>query len=121
MYPVLILTLIFFYCSFHFDKLVYKEPFVNVDEEPYQNVGKSSCVKQDDVCMNFKKCCVTKNRAHQCYNPDLVACQKFKLKCESKCEVKKIDDNEQKQDDLQKCMETCKKVESDCCVRLANK
>lgn len=88
------------------------EGFVDVDRERFSN-------EKENLCINFDKQCVNQNN-QECEDTGIVACQKYKLKCETRCRTKKIDDSGKTQDNLDKCMKTCQQVKSDCCARLNN-
>lgn len=111
-FPVLVMTLIFVYCSFYFDKLQY------VHDYNLENFQGKNCYNSKNICSNFQECCLKSGKPEQCRNPNLLACLKYKIKCENKCQNKKIDDNEKNEPNLQKCLQTCQQVEQDCCHRL---
>jgi hypothetical protein len=104
---VLALILIVFYYSYQ-RKI---ESFINVDKERFEiNVDKN-------LCANFDTDCVGKNN-QSCENVNIIACQKFKIKCQNKCKHKNIDDNDKKVSNIDDCYKTCEKVKTDCCSRL---
>lgn len=79
----------------------------------------SKCLNKIDMCHNFKDCCVNqKNKPSNCLNQNMVSCQKFALKCHGKCRTKKMDDDNNNQPNLEKCLESCYKVKKDCCKRI---
>ena len=92
------------------------EHFIDVDKELFKS-NVSLYHKKDDICNNFMNYCVY-NQNSECKNVNLVACQKYKIKCENQCSKKNIDDNGKKETDLNKCLETCKQVQKNCCRRL---
>lgn len=80
-----------------------------------------NCSSSEATCGNFNECCLN-NKDIKCKNPNLVACQKFRIKCENRCQNKKTDDMGNKfnndNTNMKKCMDICSKVQSDCCRRL---
>lgn len=115
--PIFILAILL--CFFLIAKYRYTtlESFIDVDREHYTN--DSSCRVEKKLCNNFESECVGTGN-NTCNNPSIVACQKYRLKCETTCKHKKIDDNGKKQNNYDKCIQTCQTVQSDCCDRLEN-
>lgn len=90
------------------------EPFIDVDKERFSNVN-----MKENLCLNFEQHCVDTNN-QECEDVSMVACQKYKIKCNLKCENKKLDDSDKVENDINKCLETCNQVKTDCCNRLNN-
>ena len=82
---LLFLGSIFFYFN---NKNEVIEKYINIRGDSINN----QCNNSNDICTNFKKCCL-EDRNGNCRDPNLLACQKFKIKCENKCKNKHINSN----------------------------
>jgi hypothetical protein len=88
------------------------EQFVDVERESF-NAGDT----KHQLCTNFNEQCVGKVNG-ECDDSGIVGCQKFKIKCENRCQNKKVDDNGKTVTNMDECIETCQQVKTDCCQRL---
>lgn len=116
-YKLVIIVLIFAFIFLIYNKSVsFREGFVDVDKERFVN-GQSNNIME--LCTNFNSNCVGTGNSN-CNNNSIVACQKYEIKCDNKCRNKKMDDDDKKEPDYNKCIKSCLKVKTDCCNRLNN-
>lgn len=110
---IIAITIMFFYYQHNI------EGYIDVEKEFYQN--EKTCNSSNNTCNNFVNCCLDKKDI-KCRNSNLLACQKFRIKCENKCNNKKTDDNgtifKNEKNGLSNCIELCQQVKTDCCRRL---
>jgi hypothetical protein len=88
-----------------------------VNTERFRGSYVGATKNKNQLCSNFQNACVGTDNI-DCRDVNIVACQKYEIKCYKKCKNKKIDDDEKRQPDLNKCLDTCNKVKNDCCNRL---
>ena len=92
---------------------------ITLNTERFQGSYINATKNKTQLCSNFQNNCVGTNNI-DCRDVSIVACQKYEIKCSNKCKNKKVDDDGNKQLNLEKCLETCNKVKNDCCNRLNN-
>jgi hypothetical protein len=111
---LLLIVLICFFNYKHNHKMISN---VTLNNEGFQGSYINVTKNKNNLCSNFQNNCVGTNNI-DCRDVSIVACQKYEIKCSNKCKNKKLDDDGKKQNDLNKCLDTCNKVKNDCCNRL---
>jgi hypothetical protein len=102
----------------YYNKKDNSKPSPTESESNMETFSIAQCQSDKNICNNFKSCCLNSIKPNTCRDSNLLACQKFKIKCENKCNNKNIDDENNIAKNTKDCLTTCKTVQQNCCDRL---